>query len=467
MEKLKKIWQNKVFYILIVLTLAFVTPITGKPAESELRAIIASMGVDLAPNGIEITVGVLSAKGEADIISNLDPVSANGENIDIAIYNLGVKLGKQLGLSHCQYVVFSAEMFEEDATKYLDYFIRNNNLTENAVFIATEGKARDVIEAATNKDSPYNTAIKNMIIYNEEFLFTINMNIESFFNAYYGYEGISVLGLFNAIDEEKESKTEDGPGGKGQEDALEKEGLLEEGFEEGEEKEDSSSTGQGDASGDANQESGNAQSASSGGTGGTGGGTSATETGEGEDKPKIIQYQANMMIVKDGKKVRKLTKEEVSYLKIYHHFIRTVFIKVDDINTPEFKDASITFEVFNKRAKSEVYYINDVPVYKIRLKLSVKFDEINAVNKTIDSLDEVRDLMLPTIYEQLVKKVEEYYVELIKNTKEHKTDVLGIYSMFNKKYNKRWKEYINSLEDKETYLEGIVYEIEIDADTKL
>src|SRR5690554_3887970 len=104
MEKLKKIWQNKVFYILIVLTLAFVTPITGKPAESELRAIIASMGVDLAPNGIEITVGVLSAKGEADIISNLDPVSANGENIDIAIYNLGVKLGKQLGLSHCQYV---------------------------------------------------------------------------------------------------------------------------------------------------------------------------------------------------------------------------------------------------------------------------------------------------------------------------------------------------------------------------
>ncbi len=311
-------------------------------------------------------------------------------------------------------------MFEEDATKYLDYFIRNNNLTENAVFIATEGKARDVIEAATNKDSPYNTAIKNMIIYNEEFLFTINMNIESFFNAYYGYEGISVLGLFNAIDEEKESKTEDGPGGKGQEDALEKEGLLEEGFKEGEEKEDSSSTGQGDASGDANQESGNAQSASSGGTGGTGGGTSATETGEGEDKPKIIQYQANMMIVKDGKKVRKLTKEEVNYLKIYHHFIRTVFIKVDDINTPEFKDASITFEVFNKRAKSEVYYINDVPVYKIRLKLSVKFDEINAVNKTIDSLDEVRDLMLPTIYEQLVKKVEEYYVELIKNTKEHK-----------------------------------------------
>lgn len=468
MEKLKKIWQNKVFYVLMVLVLVFLTPITGRPAESELRAVVATLGIDLAPNGVEITVGVLSAKGEADIISNLDPVSANGESVDIAIYNLGVKLGKKVGLSHCEYIVFSEEMFEEDVTIYLDFFIRTNNLTTNAVLVATQGKAKDLINAATSKDSPYNTSIKNMIIFNDDFLFATNMNVETFYNAYYGYEGISILGVFDAMDESEIDEIEDGPDGQGQEEAVGKEGLNESGFSGDEDnKEQDSATEQGDAAGDANTQSGNNESSSGGGTGGTGGGTSAEESGDDEDKKEVVQYQANMLIVKNGKAIRKLTRNEVDYLKIYHHFIRTMFVKIDNVDTPEYKDASITFEIYDKRADSRVYYIDGVPVYKTVLKLSVKFDEVNAPDKTLDSLNEVGDVVLPNIKEEFIKKIEDLFAELIANAKKDKTDVLGIYSFFNKKYNKQWKEYIDSLEDKEAYLEGVVYEIEVQIETKL
>ena len=67
----------------------------------------------------------------------------------------------------------------------------------------------------------------------------------------------------------------------------------------------------------------------------------------------------------------------------------------------------------------------------------------------------------------LKKTIHENLSELINLAKKEKVDYLKVYKNFNKFDTFKWEKYIDSLDDKENYLDNVIFTVNIIAQGKL
>lgn len=448
MQLFQKLAKNKIFILCVALFIVLFPKVRSRPSESDLRAIVNMVGVDLTENNeFEISVNIIMPKTSSDVNANLFTLSQKGKTINHAFLNLSYNVGRFVGLAHCEAIVIGKKVFENDVTQYIDYFVRTNNLTTNSLIFVAENSAKEILELTTKSENPQSQSIKNIIKYNEELYLPVKMNIENFYKAYHSPQGVALIGEIGVKSL--------GGGEQGQQ--------------------GSSGGGGGNAettsSGDQNISSSNANSSNSeessfkggGGGGGEGGSSSGGGSGGGSQsgKQKVLENKSNFAIVKKGKHIRTCTEDERKIINLIHKGLRRNLIVVDDIDVLSMKDATVTFEVIEKKNKIKYFFNNGIPTVLFDLKLYCKIDEINSPIITINSADEISNYMYDEVKEKIIHKVKKDFAKLNNYCIENKIDLFAVFDNFYKFHTKQWNKYIESLDDQNDYLNGVVFQMKI------
>ncbi len=459
---LKKFSQNKILYIFTLLLLVLTPTVLNFYAEADTLAIATAIGVDMSESQYEVSISMIVPKGSGEVSSNLEMVSAKGTSINDALSLLSFKLGKKVGLAHCEVVIISEKLFNGDVLKYLDYFVRTNNLTTNSLLITTNGDAKDIVGAIVHSKDPYAENLKKIIEYNDKFLFTLNMNIENFYKTYFSKQSVAFVSVVNAVEKGKEGESS------GQQSQQGEEGGA----------------AMGSSAGDINLSSANAQTPNSSESVEIEGASSESEddssssssqqdsqgssSGQSsEEKVKNLNNEGKVAVIKNGIKIRELTKEESFVFSLLDSEVRTVIFSVENIDIREFKNAKIVFEVFEKTTKKQWFFNNGIPVVKFTVNLDVKVDEIIADFYTEMGLNEISTFFNDTVRQQMTNKVRQDFAIAVENSKSYQTDNFNVYDLFNKLYNNQWKKYLNTLEDENDYLYGVIFELDVVLENKL
>jgi len=429
MSLAKGLLKNKIFIIVIVLMLVMFPGVITRSAEGEMMALVAAMGIDVVEGGqLEVSVAIIQNKVTGgDVNANLFDHSDKGESLGQIIDKIGRELGRRLALSHCEEIIISESVLQDNSIRHLDFFIRTNNFTTNSNLFLTDASAKDVIKGKCMTENPFTEVMTNTLEYRDGTYEPMEMTIKNFFKDYYGNRSISVMGIVSV---EKEGEGKSGSGG-------------------------------GSGASDNGGMSSSGSSSSGGGSSGGGGG------GSGESKVKGLYINNQLAIVKEGKLVRKLSPEESSIYNIVNETSTNDILTIHNIDTAQFYNASITFEIYYKHVKTKVYFNNGNPVYNVHLKMHLKFSEINADFYTESSIDEISDFMYDNVYEAIELKLKSQFNELVENCKKDETDIFGVNETLYKFKTKQWNNFVTSLEDPDDYLNNVVFQMDMQIITKL
>lgn len=462
----------KIIIIFSLITIAIIPFSLYKPAETEKVAVITSIGIDKNNEEIELSANVIvpnsgASGGSGGGDGTVKTVSAKGNDITSAFSNLTLILGKMPGLSHCDSIILNKNLFEENVTKYLDYFVRTNNLTSNATVIVAENKASEIIETSAAQKDLRAVSLSEVLTLSDEYSIASNSNVDSFYTNYFSAAGACVLPVLTAGESNK-------PSGQTKENSqnTSAQSSKTENLQNSEESNlQSSSTPKSGA--DGGSEGGLNSSSSSGSDSSSGGSepstqSSQTQSESGSGAPqKIVKNEGKAVVVKNGKIVYDLPGVEVQGLNLISSTTKKGHIKIEDVTNDLFENATLNFEIFNKDVKTMGYFINGFPIFNFKFNLVLKLEEVSMNNFNIEAMKIAHNFVTGEIKEKINESVQKSISELINSSKKNKTDTLKVYDYFYKFHNAEWLNFIKSLEDKDDYLNYVTFTCDIKSQGKI
>ncbi len=433
MRYIKKFSQNKFLYISLALILLLYPNISARPAESEIRAIVTTVGIDrVEGDEMELTLNFIVPKTAGDVSANLHTVSEKGKTVDEAISKLNYAVGKWVGLAHCEAVVIGENLLNEDVTKYLDFFIRTNNLTTNSLLFVSSTTAKETLKLMANASDPVSQSIKTLIEYDDNMYLPIEMNIENFYRAYFSPQSVALIGLIGT----KENTTQGGGSVQG-------------------------SNSGASSSGDQNISSGNASSSN------TSQSSTSPSGGFSSGGSKTLYNQNDLIMLKEGKKVATIKPNEKSVLQLLDKRLRGNFLFVSDVSIAELKNADVSLEVYDKTVKEMVFFNNGVPVYHFDVTLYLKFDEAVTDDHLEPMLDEITNFFYEPFKEKITSNISSDLSSLVQTCRTEQADLFAVYDKFNKYHNKEWKQFLKELKNEKDYLNYTVFQLKVTILNKL
>ena len=397
----------KIIIIFSLITIAVIPFSLYKPAETEKVAVITSIGIDKNNEEIELSANVIVPNSGASGGSGgggdgtVKTVSAKGNDITSAFSNLTLILGKMVGLSHCDSIILNKNLFEENVTKYLDFFVRTNNLTSNATVIVAENKASEIIETSAAQKDLRAVSLSEVLTLSDEYSIASNSNVDSFYTNYFSAAGVSILPVLTA----GESNT---PSGQTKENSqnTSAQSSKTENLQNSEEKNSQNSnteTSGGSEGGSASNSGGSEPSTQS----------SQTQSESGSGAPqKIVKNEGKAVVVKNGKIVYLLPGVEVQGLNLISSTTKKGHIKIEDVTNDLFENATLNFEIFNKDVKTMGYFINGLPIFNFKFNLVLKLEEVAMNNFNIEAMKITHNFVTGGIKEKINESVQKSISEV-------------------------------------------------------
>lgn len=408
MKKLKKIFKNKVFYAMLLFMILFFPEAIMKDAEIDTKAVASAVGVDKTDEGVELSALVV-VPNKSGSSESVKLASSKGANIAEAISNMSMSFGKKLGLAHCEAVVFGEEAMYENLADQMDFFIRASNMATNAMVINCSGEAKELLTAIASDNNELALSLKNIINFNEEYLFTSDVDIETFYKNYFSESNSSFIPIISVEDDD---------------------------------------SGGGGSSGGSGGETGN--SSEGGSSGGSGGGSSS---GSGSKKKVVSEGKAS--VIKRGMKIREVSEEEISGYNWLSKKVKQGNISVDGITDENFTNATLDFEIEGKDASIKVKFDGDKPYCEVNVELVLNLDSVDSEGYNYRMQDSTKEYVTPEVEAKIREKVLGSINKVFEEMRANQTDTLFIARDFNRFHNKKWKNYLSSLEDENSYLDGI------------
>lgn len=492
---LKKFFKKyKLVIVFLVITLVLMPFTIYKPAETEKVAVATSLGIDMDENkNIEVTLNILVPSGSSSNseggAGKVKTVTGKAKNISNAIDKISLELGRIVGLAHCDAVVIAENALNEDIIQKLDFFVRTNNLTSNAVIIITDKQAKKVIESSAQEKVDLALSLSNIINFNKEYLFTSNNNIEMFYEKYFSPSGIVILPVLTVTAQDQSIS-----GSGGNEAGSSSTGTTQNSGNEvssgestsgqssgsqqntSENQQQSQSSGEGESSGNDSNTSGPepAPKESGGESGGNeqGGQQQSGESGQGNSQASgqgksVLKNEGQAVVIKKGKLVHKLTNNEVAALNLIDEGTTKGNITAKNVNNSTFNNATLNFEIYDKHVSKSGYFLEETPIFNIDIKVVLQLKEVQMENYSLRSLDSTVSHLDINVKHAIELSIHEILSETITQAKQNKTDVFGVYDYFHKFHNKKWKNFVAGLTDKEDYLNKVVFTISLIQQGKL
>lgn len=410
-KDLKKIIKNKYFIIITILILIMLPSTLYMSSDKDDTIIITTIGVDKEEDKYSLTALAIIPKGSEDINSNLEVFEASGDTISAALDTIALDTGKKIGLAHCDCIVISQDVLNENITKLMDFFIRTANITTNATLVATDSKANKLIEATKSSNNLLDLSLKNIVTYQEKNSLLDDITLERFYRTHYMKSSTFYLPIISVDESSSDS---------------------------------SQSSGGGD-----NESSGNASGGSSG-SGGT------------QSQQLKIKNDSKIAILEHGKFSRIMTEDEMFIYNLLSHSSENIRIEVEDINDEYVNNSKEIYQQVEKFVLPIYRFIDDKPVVEYHIWLSLMIDEIiSEENFAYASIDSLQNFLSEPVKQHIHEQVEDKLESTVKTMNNEKDDILQLYEKFNAFHNGAWNKYIMSLDNQQDYLENIYIDIKL------
>lgn len=441
---IKFMLKHKYLTVFILIIILFIPYSLYQVPETDKLSVITSVGLDKVEDGIQLSANTIvpnsstmSGSGGSD--GTVKTIVVKGKNVGDAFSNLSLILGKLPGLAHCDSIVINKELMQEDVTKYLDYFVRTNNLTSNATLIVAENTAKEIIETTASQKGLRAITLSDVLLLNHEYVLTKKSNLDAFYANYFSKAPSMALPILNVGESNKSDDS-----------------SLASGATTGSSGAESSGSGQ----------SQNNQSQNGGQNGGQDGNKNSGQGGQSTPS-KILKNEGKGAIVNKGKLVGIVEGEQMQGLSLLSKTVKKGNVQVNNINDRIFNDATLNFDIFNKSVKSYGYFANGVPVFNYDITLVLKLEEVVMDDYGVEAMTAVKNYMKGNIKQLTESTIYEDISSIINKCKSTQSDILGVYDYFYKFHTAQWNKFLDSLEDKEDYLNYVVFTCDLKPQGKI
>ena len=410
---LKRILKNKTFYIFLLLSILMFPEALFQQGDKARTAIVTTVGIDKIDSGYDVSILTVIPKGASQLNANLELFSAKDESIVKALDTIGDSLGKNIGLSHCDCIILSKSVLDEDVCKVFDYFIRNANMSNNASVIVSKTTSKELLEASKSANNLYDLTLKDIVKYSDDDNYNTGMNIESFYKDYYSFDSVAILPLLEV--EESSNST--------------------------------SSTGSG---------SGEPTNTSSGTSSSQSDSSSSNASGES----KNVKNKGDSVILKNGKYLNTLDSNENYIYNLLSPYTKHENITVYDVSDSLVTGASETYRVVDKYQFRKVDYKNGRFKVDYYTYLVLKLEEVVMDKYEIKSIESLEEYITPTVKQKLYETIQSKFASSVSEIKRTNQDILKVGREFYAYKNQEWEHYTKDNPD--NYLENIDFNLHID-----
>lgn len=413
MFRLKKIFSPRAVMIILgglvfMLSISFI----NEPAQSKTQGIVTEIAIDIVENEIEIACSVLTP--ESGTSAKRSCYTGRAKTLSEAVGVISLQLGKDLGFAQCDVVAVGQELLNTNIATCLDFFTRNKKVGRNVLLVSFNGQPREFCEAIIYLEDNLALTLSQILTYNKEYVYATESNIEDFYLGYYGDEEISTI--------PKITLTET-PNLKGVAVQI------------------TSKTSQ-ETSSDKNSSLSIGQNSS---------GSSS--------KTLYVLNDGTTSVLKRGKLVATFSKEKSKTFNLFNPDSKYGIIVADNVQDEYYQDATVVLRMEGKEVGMKYKFDGQTPVVYVDLNMYLKIEEIIEENVNMNMLRRKDTLITKRIVEIVEEKTKTDMMNLIDEIKDKKIDIFKIYTNHNKFNYKKWKNYIENLEDRNNYLNNIKFEI--------
>ena len=397
MEGIKKffktLFKTPMIILFLFVAVFFGLPALTKDAEIDEYAVVTAIGLDKADDKVELSLLTFIPIVTQNFEEQYEVVKASGNTLAEAIDFAGLHIGREIGLSHVKMVVVSEDFFKENyPSKELDYLTRNASLALSTTIIATDAKAVDFLNTVKTFNSSTSLKADNLVDFNENYIYSTESTFETFYKGLYSPTRAELVSFISLESEEGE-------------------GIS------------IQSTGK--------------------------------EGGASGEKKKILNDGEALLCV-DGKEVIKLSKEDVKNINLLKGNYSTGTIIIENFTDDVFKNAKLTFDIFENELKMKVVFEGKTPVVYLNSKIYVRLSEAQQEGKLIKENVELKNISNEAIT-AISQKLKEYMRDGVKIMRENKADLIDLYTIIYNSNPAKMKKFLDRLEDKDDFLNYVLF----------
>ncbi len=198
------------YYILVVILFAFLffTNDFGL-TDVQKTAIVTAVGIDREEEEFLLTsqIAVPQASDQGQATESVQLVT-RGKTVAEAFEAVNIKTGWYPKLVFCKLVLLGESATERNVFDALDFFLRDEYLTDDCQVVACKGKASELLDTSPLVDSSSSAAIAKVLSAHAERVGTVRpVNLKDFS---IGYFGDAQSGLLPVLTKEKQKESSEG-----------------------------------------------------------------------------------------------------------------------------------------------------------------------------------------------------------------------------------------------------------------
>ena len=199
-----------------------------------------------------------------------------------------------------------------------------------------------------------------------------------------------------------------------------------------------------------------AESGASGGgaSGGASGGSGGKQSSQ--QKQQYLSFDGRVVVFKDAKYNGVFSTEDLLSLNWFNSSsgFADKFI-VEDVTDELYTNAKIGFELLDKKSKLKAYFEGDTPVLSLDVDCKIIIEDVeNAVQDKV-VLQSGKYALTSGLESKIQQKIYKDTNEVFKKMIDFESDIVDVYSKFNKYNYKKFQSYLSSLSDDEFYLSKV------------
>lgn len=397
-----------IIWIFLLLMLMYLPAAIISPAESDKFAIVNAIGLDYNKENNEYELSTLIHVPQENMSFNdkYKLVSGKSDTFVGCIKNIELHVGKQMGLVHTTLIIVSDSVVEHDLTASLDALVRTTEISNNTSLVYTPDSAKEVLTTSLKAYETSGIKLSDIVHFNAENSVATVENIESYFKRLLLPTNSTIL---NVVKLEEDIGT---------------------GLDSGEESSESS--------------------------GGEGEGNSGQQGNKSNSEAKkVISNTSEILLLKNGKKVARLTDNQVKGINLINKTIETGKLQIENYTGQGLENATIVFNIKIKLALPILQFKDDKPFITYKIYMDLETLEIQEENITKETYYSQKTHLDDLMKQKINEKINSNFDSVYKILQDNKCDILYYYTRFNFYMPFKFKKYLDSLENKEEYLKGI------------
>ncbi len=430
----KQFFKTPMFLVFAVMIVLYGFSALAKPAEINQYAVVTALGIDKAENSdngegtstggadsvafggnilsdvesaqdeqlYEVTLLTFIPVAQQNFTEKYKVVNGKGRSVSEAIDLAALNIGREIGLSHLKIIVLSHELVETGLFKFLDYLLRNIQISSSTKVVATDEPAKEFLEAAQKLDNESSIKVAEHIMFNSDYIYSTESSLETFFKGTFGPTHVGLMACLSAKGKEEQTTP----------------------------------------------------TASSGDGGSSDGG------GQAQSSPDEMITQCHVYVFKEENLVTKLGERDMKRVNFVIGDYNNGSLVVENFSDDHFQDANLTFEIFDKSIGYKIVYQNGIPVVNIDTSLTLRLSE---VEQNTGILQENVELFVitPQAIKAVEKKVKTSMAEGLNIMRENQSDIADFYTILHNDNRIAFHNFLDSLENPDDYLDRIVFKLSV------